>query len=175
MYSVVGCGSCGALKIVEGDPETTGCPRCGKRLQFHKLKKFVRTDDLDAARQARAELLAEREGHGERFATLDSFAEMEDRLDEDLVDEVSYLESGGVDPDEVAAAGERVERGTGRSGASRKEVVEAALAALDRPTEEEVIAYADEHGVAAEYVRTALAKLVRAGEATENRGRYRSV
>lgn len=175
MYSVVGCGKCGALKIVEGEPETTGCPRCGKRLQFHKLRKFARTDDPDAARQARAELLADREGHGERFATLDSFAEMEDQLDADLVDEVRYLESGGIDPEEVAAAGERAEQGTGRSGASRKEVVEAALSELDRPTEDEVIAYADERGVPADYAQKALAKLVRAGEATENGGRYRSV
>lgn len=175
MYSVVGCGTCGALKIVEGEPETTGCPRCGKRLQFGKLRKFARTDDLDAARQARAELLADRQDHGERFATLDSFAEMDDRLDADLVDEVSYLESGGIDPEAVAAAGERAERGAGRSGGSRKEVVKAALADLDRPTEEEVVAYADERGVPGEYVRAALEKLVRAGEVTENRGRYRTV
>ena len=174
MYSVVGCGSCGALKIVEDDPETTGCPRCGKRLQFRKLRKFARTDDLDAARQARAELLADRDGYSERFATLDSFAEMEDQLDADLIDELSYLESGGIDPEEVAAAGERAERGTG-SSASRKEIVQTALVDLDRPTEEEVIAYADERGVPADYVRKALAKLVRAGEASESRGRYRRV
>lgn len=175
MYSVVGCGTCGALKIVEDEPETTGCPRCGKRLQFRKLRKFARTDDVDAARQARAELLADREGYGERFATLDSFAEMEDQLDADLIDEVSYLESGGIDPEEVAAAGERAERGSASGGASRKEVVQTALVDLDQPTEEEVVAYADERGVPADYVRKALAKLVRAGEASENRGRYRSI
>ena len=173
MYSVVGCGTCGALQVVEGEPETTGCPRCGKRLQFRKLRKFARTDDPDEARQARAELLADRSGHGEVFATLDSFAEMEEATETDLVDEVTYLEAGGIDPEEVAAAGSRSERGAGGSSGSRKDVVKSALVELDQPTESTVVEYAEERGVPAEYVHKALEKLVQAGEATENRGRYR--
>lgn len=175
MYSVVGCGSCGALKIVEGEPETTGCPRCGKRLQFRKLRKFAQSDDVDAARQARAELLAERQEHGDRFATLDSFAAMDAQTDADVVDDVTYLESGGIDPEEVAQAVERAGGGGATAGGSRKEIVREALSTLDRPTEDEVVAFAEERGVPPEYVRTALEKLVRAGEVSESGGRYRAL
>lgn len=175
MYSVVGCGACGALKIVEGEPKTTGCPRCGKRLTFRKLRKFAQTDDPDAARQARAELLADRQDHGDRFATLDSFVEMEDQTDRDIVDDVTYLESGGIDPDEVAQAARRAEGGKGTSGGGRKETIHEALRALDQPTESEIVDYAEERGVPPEYVRKALQKLVRAGEVTETNGRYRTL
>src|SRR6056297_2742917 len=78
MYAVVGCSDCQALKIVEGRPETTQCPRCGKRRTFEKLKKFVETDDEDHAREVRSSMLATRQGEGEAFAELDSFSEMDD-------------------------------------------------------------------------------------------------
>ncbi|PSQ00424.1 replication protein H [Halobacteriales archaeon QS_5_70_17] len=60
MYTVVGCPDCGTLKIVDGRPETTRCPRCGRRSSFEKLRAFYRSEDLDAAREARARLLADR-------------------------------------------------------------------------------------------------------------------
>ncbi|WP_135806337.1 DUF5817 domain-containing protein [Halorussus marinus] len=173
MYAVVGCSDCGALKLVEGRPETTECPRCGTRRKFEKLKKFVETDDEDHAREVRASMLANRQGEGESFAQLDSFSEMEARVEEAVVDDETFLEASGIDADEVAAAGERAENRTAGSGRSRKDTVLDALRALDRPTEDEVIAYADERGVPADYVRDALGKLVRRGEVTESRGEYR--
>lgn len=173
MYSVVGCRDCGALWVVAERPKTTGCPRCGKRHRFRRLKRFVTTDDEDHARQVRAAMLAEKQDHGEAFAALDSFAEMELALDDVGVPDDEYLAAAGIDPDEVAAAGERASEGRTGGSADRKETVLDALRTLDRPTAEDVEAYATERGVPAEYVRDALAKLTRAGEVSESRGRYR--
>jgi DNA-directed RNA polymerase subunit RPC12/RpoP len=174
MYAVVGCSDCSALTIVKGRPETTECPRCGKRRKFEKLKTFVETDDEDHAREVRASMLANRRGEGEAFAELDSFSEMEERVDEAGPSDEEFLEASGIDTDEVAEAAERVEnRSASTRGTSRKETVRAALRDLDRPTEDEVVAFADERGVPAEYVREALEKLTRRGEVSESRGRYR--
>ncbi|WP_135829384.1 DUF5817 domain-containing protein [Halorussus halobius] len=176
MYAVVGCSDCNALTIVEGRPETTQCPRCGKRRQFEKLKTFVETDDADRAREVRASMLANRQGEGDAFAELDSFAEMDEQVEAAVVADEEYLSSSGIDADEVAAAADRAEnRSASTRGQSREETVRAALRELDRPTEDEVVAYADERGVPADYVRQALDKLVRAGEVSESRGRYRSL
>ena len=75
----------------------------------------------------------------------------------------------------MAAAGERAEGSSAGGGRSRQETVRAALRELDDPTEDDVVAYASERGVPDEYTRKALEKLLRAGEATENRGVYRLV
>jgi predicted nucleic acid-binding Zn-ribbon protein len=173
MYAVVGCGECSALWVVEGEPETTGCPRCGTRHQYAKLKRFVETDDEAHAREVRASMLANRRGEGEAFAALDSYEELGEHADGGVVDDDEYLSAAGLDVDEVAAAGDRAtNRGSSRS---RRETVVDALRALDEPTEDDVVEYAAEHGVSPEYAREALAKLVRAGEASESRGRYRLV
>jgi|AntDeeMetagen681_2_1112603.scaffolds.fasta_scaffold27006_2 DNA-directed RNA polymerase subunit RPC12/RpoP len=172
MYAVVGCSDCSALWVVEGRPETTQCPRCGGRKQFARLKQFVSTDDPDHAKQVRAALLADRQDHADAFAELDDFATMETYLDEAGVDDADYLEASGIDADETAAAAERAGRGGGDSR-SRKQIVRDALADLDEPTTDDVVAYASEHGVDPDYVERALAKLVRAGEVSESRGTYR--
>ena len=175
MYAVVGCSDCAMLWIVEGRPETNQCPRCGTRRQYSKRRQFVTTDDEDHAREVRASMLAQRQDRGDAFAELPSFAEMETHVDEAGPSDETYLAGSGVDPDAVAAAGERASES--RSGASngRRETVEAALRDLEEPTEDEVVAYATERGVPAEYTREALDKLVRAGAVTENRGVYRLV
>ena len=72
----------------------------------------------------------------------------------------------------MAAAGERAERGQNRSR-SRREIVLDALREQDRPTAEEVEAYATDAGVPADYVEKALGKLSQAGEVSESGGRYR--
>lgn len=173
MYAVVGCSECEALWLLEGRPETTQCPRCGKRHRTTKLKRFVETDDEDHAREVRASMLANRQGHGEAFAELDSFDALEAQAEAAGVDEETYLEESGLDPGAVAAAGERAESGPG--SLSREEVVRAALRELDAPGEDEVVAYADEHGVPADYVRTALEKLRRTGEVVDGGDGFRLV
>jgi len=174
MYAVVGCSECSALWVAGGRPETSQCPRCGQRRQHAKRRKFVETDDEDHAREVRSSMLANRQGQGEAFAELDSFAEMDRQVDEAGVDDETYLEASGVDSDSVAAAGDRAERGSD-GGSSRRETVLQAVRDLEEPTEADVVAYTTERGVPADYTRRALAKLVRAGQATESGGSYRLV
>lgn len=171
MYAVVGCRECHALWVVEGRPDTTGCPRCGRRHQFKRLKRFATSEDADAARDARARLLAERSGHGD--ADLDDFHALGEAAEAPVLDDETFLRESGVDADAAAAAGERAERGTETGGQSRRETVLAALRELDDPTAEAVTAYATERGVPAAYVDRALEKLVRTGDVTEHRGTYR--
>jgi len=172
MYAVVGCSDCSALWVTEGRPETTQCPRCGTRRKHAKSRKFVETDDEAHAREVRASMLANRQGEGDAFAELDSYAEMERQVDDAGVDDETYLEDSGVDTDAVSAAAERVEQGA-TGGSSRKETVTSALRELDEPTEDDVVAYAEKRGVPGSYTRKALTKLVRAGKASESRGQYR--
>ena len=173
MYAVVGCGECSALWIVDGRPETSQCPRCGTTRKYEKRREFVTTDDENHAREVRSSMLANRQDLGDAFADLDSFAEMDEYVDDAGVDDDTYLSESGIDTDEVAAAADRLERG--QRGANRKETVQQALRELDAPDEEAVVDYAREHGVPPDYTKKALQKLVRAGEITENRGRYRQV
>jgi hypothetical protein len=172
MYAVVGCSECSALWVVEGRPERSQCPRCGGTRQHAKRRKFVETDDEDHAREVRASMLANRQGQGEAFAELDSFAEMERQVEESGVDDETYLEASGVDTDAVAAAEDRIEEGTGGSQ-SREATVRAALREQDAPSEADIVEYAEQRGVPAGYTREALAKLVRAGEVTVADGSYR--
>lgn len=171
MYAVVGCTECGSYWLLS-DPEeseTATCPRCGRRHQTRKLRRFYRSDDRDAARQARAALLAEKQGQSEAFSDLPSVAELEHDAEDAGIDDGEYLEKSGLDADEVAAAGD-VSR---RSTPSRDEVVRAALREQDSPDESAVVAYAEERGVPAEAARDLLERLTRRGEVSESGGRYR--
>lgn len=172
MYRVVGCRDCGALWIVADRPETTACPRCGTRHPFDALHAFAEVEDEAAARAARASLLADRAGHGDAFGDVDDVASLGTQLDSAAVSDVEYLEASGLDADAVAAAGERATAGPGRTP-SRREVVLAALEALDRPTEAEIVDYATERDVPAEAVPALLERLVHAGEVSVSGGRYR--
>jgi len=173
MYAVVGCSDCSMLWIVEGRPETSQCPRCGTTRSYEKRRQFVTTEDEDHAREVRASMLANRQGQGEAFAELDSFTEMETQIDEVGPSDAEYLEGSGLDAGEVAAAGDRAMDSGGSQ--SRREIVEEGVRTLEEPTTEAVVAYAEDRGVPADYAETVLRKLVRSGEATENRGVYRLV
>jgi len=172
MYAVVGCSECSALWVLDGRPETTQCPRCGTRRKFDLLRKFVETEDADAARQIRAKMLAERQDMGEAFEGLDSYAEMEARVEESVIDDEAYLESKGVDSDAAAAAGRRASEGAGGSK-SHRAIVREALERLDAPTEDDVAEYATKRGVPEDVARRGLRSLVRAGEVSESGGRHR--
>lgn len=171
MYHVVGCSDCGALRIVEGRPETTQCGTCGTRRQFSKVRSFLETDDLDHAREVRASMLANRQGEGEAFAAVDSFAELEDDVADGVLDDDEYLAASGLDAERITETGERATEARGST--SRQETVKNALRELDSPTEDAVVAYAEERGVPADYVERALTKLARRGEVSEHRGEYR--
>jgi len=174
MYHVVGCSECSALRIVEDRPERSSCGRCGASRSFEKLKKFVSTEDLDHAREVRSSMLANRRGEGDAFASVDSFAAMEDAVAEGVVDDDEFLERSGVDADAAQAAADRAESGiASASGGSKRDTVLDALGALEDPTLEDVVAYAADRGVDRAYVERALEKLERAGEVSQSGGTYR--
>ena len=175
MYAVVGCGECDALWVVEGRPKTTGCPRCGKRHRFDRLRRLAETEDEDAARQARSALLAERSGHGDAVSELGTFDELGDAVDDVGVTDEEYLGGAGIDVEAVEAAGEAATRGRGAGRAARPEVVRAALRELETPTRADVVDYASERDVPPDATRDLLERLVDAGEASEDGGRYRLV
>lgn len=172
MYAVVGCGQCSALWIVEDEPETTGCPRCGTRHRFASLRRLAETADEAAARQARGALLAERSGVGEPLDSVPTRDDLPDDFTPAVSDE-EYLAGAGIDPDAVAAAGERAEGGDRPVGRSRVGVVRQALRDLDAPTAAAVADYAAERGISEPAAVGVLDRLVDAGEVTETDGVYR--
>lgn len=171
MYAVVGCSQCAALWIIEGRPETCECPRCGQRRGYEKRRKFHTTDDADEAREVRARLLARRQDLDEAFDAVETFAALSEQIDDAGVDDETYLEESGLDPDAVADAGERASATGGRS--SRTETVRAALRELDEPDDGDVRAYCEERCVSPAFAEDYLETLVRAGEVTEQGGTYR--
>ncbi len=118
-------------------------------------------------------MLANRQGHGDAFAELDSFAEMNSQVEHAGMDDEEFLDRSGIDTEEVSAA-EKRSRGENTSK-SKKQVVLDALSTFDRPEESEIVAYAYERGVSRDYVEAALEKLVHRGEVSESRGRYRRI
>ncbi|MFB6096914.1 MAG: DUF5817 domain-containing protein [Haloferacaceae archaeon] len=174
MYAVVGCNECGNVWLLSDpdDAETARCSRCGKRHQVRKLRRFHESADREAARQVRSAMLARKGGASDAYADLDSVADMERQLEEAGVDDAEFLAGSGLDPDEVAAAGERASGG--RSGSqSRDEIVREAVEAAAEPTESAIVAYAAERGVPEQAARDLLEKLRRRGEVSESRGEYR--
>ncbi|WP_254862288.1 DUF5817 domain-containing protein [Halovivax gelatinilyticus] len=172
MYAVVGCSECSHLWLIEGRSETTTCPRCGSQKRYEQRRAFVETDDVDHAREVRASMLANRQGEGEAFASVDSFADLDDEVDGGVIDDAEYLEGSGLDPDEIDAAGDRRVRGSSAHG-SRREIVERAIETLDEPTESAIVDYAGDRGVPADATTAIVEKLVRNGDVSESRGTYR--
>lgn len=168
MYAVVGCGECQALWIVEGRPERSECPRCGRSRKYKKRRQFVTTEDEDHAREVRASMLAARQDQSDAFAELDSFAELGEQVEQAGIDDETYLTESGIDPEEVAEAG-REESASN----SRDEIVREAISEQEEPTEQEIIAYASRRDVPESYTERALEKLVRGGEVSESQGTYR--
>ncbi|MUW15640.1 replication protein H, partial [Halorubrum sp. CBA1125] len=84
MYAVVGCNECANLWLL-CDPrssETARCSRCGKTHRTAKLKHFFESDDREAAREARAALLAKKRGDSAAFAEVDHVSELERAVDD---------------------------------------------------------------------------------------------
>lgn len=169
MYAVVGCSNCRALWIVADRPETTSCPRCDSRHQFDRLEQFATTESKEAAREARAALLAAEQDRGEDYEALESVTEMESRIGDGVVGDETYLAESGLDPEAVAAAGQPQDSGP----TGRREQILAAIDALEEPTQEAVVEYATDRGIPAERVREALEKLGREGTIVEGPAGYR--
>ncbi|WP_418280645.1 DUF5817 domain-containing protein [Halorubrum sp. DTA98] len=176
MYAVVGCNECANMWLLR-DPETSDtaqCSRCSKTHRTSKLKHFFESEDREAAREARAALLAKKHGDSEAFAEVDHVAELERAVEEAGIDDREYLETSGIDADAAFAAGARAE-GNDSPARSRPEIIRDAVRAVDEPTEDAIVADAVTHGVPADAARDLLAKLTRRGELSESGGRYRVV
>ncbi|WP_416840838.1 DUF5817 domain-containing protein [Haloferax sp. DFSO52] len=177
MYAVVGCTDCANLWLLSDPREskTATCPRCGRRHQTKKLRRLFESEDRDAARQARAALLAKKHGDSEAFAQVEHVSELGRQVAESGVDDREYLEASGLDADEVFDAGEQAKRGRAASSGSvnRLTAVKEAVRDGDRPTEDEIVAAASERGVPEEKARDLLEKLRRRGDVSESGGRYR--
>lgn len=168
MYAVVGCTECTSLWVIEDGSDSATCPRCGKRHRTEKLRHFAEAEDADDAREARAAIVANRRDAGDAAP---SFGDLETSIAEDVVDDEIRLKAAGIDPEEVAAAGERASGGGGSR--SRKEIVLDAFDVHDEPDVDAIRAYADERGVSGEYVDRALRKLEGRGEIVETAAGYR--
>ncbi len=171
MYAVVGCTDCGAYWLLTDPHESDSatCPTCGRRHQTKKLKRFFESEDRDAAREARAALLAKKHGDSEAFADVAHVSELETMAEESGLSEREYLEESGVDPDEVAAAGDT----TREKSRSRDEIVRDAV--RDEGTEEEILEKAVEDGVPRGAAEKLLEKLRRQGEVIQSGGGLRLV
>ncbi len=171
---MVGCSACRALWLLAdpGDAETATCPRCRRRHRTADLKRFYTAADREAAREARAAMLADRADATDAFEATPSVADLDAAADDAVVDDREYLDAAGVDADAAAAAGERATGGDGGSQ-SRPEIVRDALRTLDSPAAADVIEYASERGVPADAAADLLDRLVRRGEASESGGTYR--
>jgi len=174
MYAVVGCGACDALWLVAdpADAETATCPGCGKTHRTGRLRRLFESEDRGTAVEARATMLARRQGAGEDFEAVPSGTDLERAAADAGVDDREYLSRRGADPDAAAAAGED----DGEAGATdRAGVVREAVEGLDAPTEADVVAYATDRGVPEAAARDLLTRLVWEGEAVEENGTYRPV
>lgn len=174
MYAVVGCNECAAMWLLTdpGASDSANCPRCGKTHRTAKLKRFFESDDRDAAREARAALLAKKHGDSAAFAEIEHVSELERAVDDAGIDDREYLEASGIDADAVSEAAARAEGG-GSTSRSRTEILRDAVRAVDEPTEDAIVAHASERGVPADAARELLTKLTRRGELSESGGRYR--
>lgn len=170
MYAVVGCTECSSLWVIEDGADSATCPRCGKRHKTDKLRHFAEATEADDAREARAALVANRRDAGDDAP---SFGELEASIEEDVVDDATRLEAAGIDPEEVAAAGERASGGG--DSPNRREIVLAAFDDFDEPDREAIYGHAEEHGVDREYVDRVLGKLERQGGIVETADGYRQV
>jgi hypothetical protein len=176
MYAVVGCNQCGNIWLLSDpeDADTAQCSRCGKRHQVRKLRRFHETDDREAARQARAAMLAQKGDASEAFANLDSVAKMEDQLESVGVGDDEFLAGSGLDPDAIAEAADAATAGASGSR-SREEIVRAGVRKMEESTAEAVVSYAVEHGVPEDAARDLLDRLRRHGEVVERDGELRSL
>jgi hypothetical protein len=171
MYAVVGCSDCGALWLL-ADPdaaESATCPRCGRRHGTERLKRLFSAEDREAAREARASMLAAEADASDAFESTPSVAAMENDAADPVVDDREYLDAAGLDADAVAGAGE----GSASGATARPDVVREAIRTADDPDEADVVAYATDRGVPADAAADLLERLVRRGEATESGGTYR--
>lgn len=170
MYAVVGCRECGAFWVIEGRPERTQCPRCRTSHQTTRLKRFVETEDGDAAREARGALLAADAGFEELYDRLERFDRLDDAAQAAGPDPDEVLAAVGVDPDAARDAAMR-----DRSSHDRLEIVERVIARADPATEAAIIDRATDRDLDPGTVRRALDALHERGAVVRDGDTYRII
>lgn len=171
MYAVVGCSECGTYWLLTDPKESDSatCPKCGRRHQTTKLNRFYETEDREAAREARAALLAKKHGDSAAFDDVAHVSELEERVEESGLSETEYLEASGIDADEVQAAGDTSKE----PSRSRDEKVRDAV--REGGTEADVLDRAVDDGVPRGAAEKLLEKLRRQGEVIQSGGELRLV
>lgn len=166
MYTVVGCPNCRDLWIRAAGGDRTKCPACGRSHQVDNLQPLFQSDDVDAARDARTRLLADRA----EVDDVASFSSLADTVSDDDGDDPAELAALGLDPAEIADAGDQ---STERR--DRREIVLAAIETVDPATTDRIVATAAADGVPPTATETVLEKLHAQGEIAESGGAYRRV
>lgn len=171
-YSLVGCSSCDALKIVDGNPKTTACSNCDARLKFRKLKRFYEDEDITKVSQAKAILLSRRAGKEEEVTELIE-AGLLDNSTVNIFSDEEYLAARGVDPAEAEAASDTSIKRT----PSREEQVLTAVSKVESPTKANITVYVvEQYGTEGVWVEKMVESLYLKGELSRNPdGTYREV
>ena len=167
MYHVVGCGSCGHLWIRDEEPASATCPRCQRRFQADALRALASAASVEAAREARTQLLADRSEHGSVVA---GYAETERATGERAISGAEVLEAHGIDPEATKAR----RRQSAKRGSPREQILEI-VGELDNPTRQVVTACAAERDLSADRVESVLDRLNRDGLLVRDGDRYRRV
>lgn len=170
MYSLVACPDCKYSWIIDGRQKTTKCGGCGKTNQFDKLKKLYKSEEKEECRRARANLLAKQSGDEELF---EQAVESGIFQEHNGIDQEELAEEFGFDTEELAAVEEEA-MGRNRS-LSQQDAIEAGITQQESPSVEEVVAFAEEHGVSAEKTREVIKKMKHRGTVMESSGGLRMV
>lgn len=160
MYDVVGCRSCGNLWIREGVADSATCPRCSKRYAVDRLRVLASGETIEAAREARSSLLADRSKHGDFVA---GYAELEDTGGETGISDETYLDAFGIEIPEPA----------NEPKLNKRQMIRSLLEELAHPTRERLIAKAAEHDIERQSVERMLDRLQKNGEIVREGNEYR--
>lgn len=167
MYTVVVCSDCKYVWIVENRPDTSQCRRCRKRRKFAVLKKYYRTDDLEAATLARAHTQAKVNNQEERFAKEIESGALEIEIDE-AVPNSDFLDQKGIDSQAISKEVENILHKKNRIPTSKSEIVEQALSRQDATTLEEFLETATGYGLTKEESLNQLKKRYQSGVITDH-------
>lgn len=154
MLTVVVCPDCQYIWIVEDEPDTTTCGRCGTAHQFKNLRHLKETSDKESARRYRALFAADindnRDAFEDAVENADIFSEPDSDFDrEELIEEAGFDTESVKEAGDVSASGSR----------SEKEIVRDGIEELNEPSVEDVVTYAGDRGVGEEKTRKVIDKL----------------
>lgn len=165
MYEVVGCPDCRAIWIRSGEADTAQCTRCRKTHDLSRLRTLASAKSVEAARDARSQLLTERSDQGQDNVA--DFSTLTDAVGEAGVTDDEYLVAHDIDPETVEQSDDRT---------PERSVRETVLHVIDdeeAPTRERIVARTGEHGMTRTETIATIDRLVDAGEVLRTDGELR--